>query len=135
MTVQANLGSSLNIAGSRTPRGTTPIPKIQGVSLTPRLQPFNIVTTNGPRRSGIRTLLKRVGPIPILGPSTQDAPRPHGAGNIANQNSESPAEGVPTHNNAPFASATGIQKSGKSSVASSSVRKVRSQKINAPKKP
>jgi len=81
-----------------------------------------------PRIPGTRTPLKR-GPIPIQGPSTQDAPQLHGAENIADQSSEDP---VPTYNNA---SMTGIQKSGKSSVASSGVRKVRPQKIDAPKKP
>jgi hypothetical protein len=138
VTVQANLGGSSNIAGSRTPRGTTPIQRIQGANPIPRFQPTNITRATSSissRSPGTRTPLKRVGPIPIQGPSTQDAPQLHGAENTANQSSEDPAEAVPTHNNAPLTSTAGIQKSGKSSVASSGVRKVRPQKIDHPKKP
>ena len=138
MTVQTNLGGSSNIAGFRTPRGTTPIQRIQGASPIPRFQPTTITrATNSisSRSPGTRTPLKRVGPIPIQGSSTQDAPQLHGAENIANQSSEDPAEAVPTQNNTPLTSTTGIQKSGESSVASSGVRKVRPRKIDAPKKP
>ena len=126
MTVQANLGGSSNVAGSRTPRGTTPIQRIPGASPIPRFQPTNITRATSSissRSSGTRTPLKRVGPIPIQGPRAQDTPQVHGAKNKANHSSEDPAEAVPTHNNAPLTSATGIQQSGKSSVASSGWRK------------
>ena len=118
MTVQANLGGGLNIAGSRTPKGTSPIPRFQPINIT------RATSSISSRSSGTRTPLKRVGPTPIQGPSTQDAPRLHGAEKRANQRSKDPAEAVPTHNNAPLTSTTGIQKSGKSSVASSVVRYV-----------
>ena len=141
MTVQANLGGSSNIGSSRTPRDTTPIQRIQGATSIPRFQLTNITRATGSssssRSSGTRTPLKRVGSIPIQRPSTQDAPPLHSAENITNQSSEDPTEAVPTatHNNAPLTSTTSIQKSGKSSVASSGVRKVWLQKIDAPKKP
>ena len=138
MTVQTNLGGSSNIAGSRTPRGTTPIQRIQGGNPIPRFQPTNITRATssiGSRSPGTRTPLKRVGPIPILGPSTQDALQFRDAENIANQSSKDPAEAAPTHNHALLTSMTGIPKSGKSSVASSGVRKVRPQNIDALKKP
>ena len=137
MTVQMNLGGSSNIAGSHTPRGRTPVQRIQGASSIPRFQPTNIRATSsiGSQSPGTRTLPKRVGPIPIQGSSTQDAPQLHGTENIANQSSKDPAEAVPTQNNTPLTSTTGIQKSGESLVASSGVRKVRPRKIDAPKKP
>jgi hypothetical protein len=138
VTVQVNLGGSSNIAGSRTPRGTTLIQAIQGATPIPRFQPTNIKKATGstsPRSPGTRTPLKRAGPIPIQGPSTRDAPQLHGAENIANHSSQDPVEAVLTHNNAPLTNTTGIQKPGKSSVASSGVRKVRPQKIDTLKKP
>ena len=134
MTVQANLGGSSNITGSRTPRGTTPIQRIRGASPIPRFQPTNSTRATGSsnsQSSGTRTPLKRVGPIPVHGPSTQDAPQLHGAGNIANQSPKDPAEAISTYNNAPLTNTTGIQKSGKSLVASSSARKVQPQKIES----
>ena len=129
-----NLGGGSNIVGSHTPRGTTPVQRIQGASPIPRFQPANITrptSSLSSRSCGTRTPLKRVGPTSIQGPSTQDAPQLHG---IANLSSEISVEAVPTHNNAPLTSTAGIQKSGKSSVTSSGVRKVRPQKIDAPKK-
>jgi hypothetical protein len=126
VTVQANLvGGSSNIAGSRTPRGTTPIQRIQGATPIPRFQPTNITRATGStssRSPGTQTPLKRVGPIPIQGSSTQDAPQLHGAENIANKSSEDPVEAVPTHNISPLTSTAGIQKSGKSSVVLPGVR-------------
>jgi hypothetical protein len=137
VTVQANLGGSSNIAGSRTPRGATPIQGIQGAIPIPRFQPTNITSATSSissRSPSIWTSLKRVCPILFRGLRTPDAPQLHGTENVANQSSEHPAEAVHTHDNAPLTSTIGIQKSGKSSVASSSARKVRPQKIDAPKK-
>ena len=125
MTVQANLGGSSNISGPRTTRGTTPIQTIQEATPIPRFHSTNITRATDSTSSqspGTRTPLKRVGPIPIQGPSTPDAPQHHGAENLLNQSSQDPAEAVPTHNNAPPTSTTDIQKSGKFSVASSGVR-------------
>jgi hypothetical protein len=127
VTVQGNLGGSSNIAGSRTPRGTTPIQRIQGASPIPRFQPTNVTSATSSISSwspGTRTplIIKRIGPSPIHGPSTQDAPQLHDAENIANQSFEDPAEAVPTHNNAPLTSTSGIQTSGEFSVASSDAR-------------
>jgi hypothetical protein len=116
VTVQANLGGSSNIDSSRTPRGTIPIQRIQGASPIPRFQPTNITRATSSitsRSPGTRAPLKRVGRIPIQGPSTRDAPQLHGAENIANQSSQDLAEAVPTHNNASLVSTTGIQASRK----------------------
>jgi hypothetical protein len=116
VTVQANLRGSSNIAGSRTPRGTTPIQRIQGANPIPRFQPTNITRATNSTSSwspGTWTPIKRVGPIPIQGPSTQDARQLHGAKNIINQISDDLAEVVPTHNNAPLTSTTGVHESGK----------------------
>ena len=139
VTVQKNLGGSSDIVSSRTLRGTNPIQRIQGANPIPRFQPTTITRATCSISSwcpGTRTPLKRR-PIPIdWGPSAQDAPPFRDPENIANQSSElDPAEAVPTHNNVSLTSTTGIQKSGKSSVASTGVRKVRPQKIDAPKKP
>ena len=134
VTVQANLGGSSNIASSRTPRGTTPIQRVQGATPIPRFQPTNTTRATSSISSqspSTRAFLKRIGRIP-MGPRTQEAPQLHGAENRASRCSEGPAEAVPTHNNAPLTSTTGIQKSGKSS---SGIREVRPQRIDAPKKP